>query len=206
MPKMARPKSRDQLRTRRHFRLRKKVVGSAERPRLVVYRSIKHIYAQLVDDTAQRTLMTVTDSGLSGKPTERSVEVGKRIAAKAKDAGVKRVVFDRAGYKYWSFNKWQRTRIQNQRRRHRLPSNRLRKDRAVREAAVPAGVEGGAVPVVDAARADKGGAADAVRAVARAEVARDVARGSHAIARVDGETVAVSSSRMSLRSIASPRS
>ena len=76
----------------------------------------------------------------------------------------------------------------------------------MREAAVPAGVEDGAVPVVDAARADKGGAADAVRAVARAEVARDVARGSHAIARVDGETVAVSSSRMSLRSIASPRS
>ena len=66
----------------------------------MVYRSIKHIYAQLVDDAAQRTLMTVTDSGLSGKPTERSVEVGKRIAAKAKDAGVKRVVFDRAGYKY----------------------------------------------------------------------------------------------------------
>ena len=90
----------DQLRTRRHFRLRKKVVGSAERPRLVVYRSIKHIYAQLVDDGAQRTLMTVTDSGLSGKPTERSVEVGKRLAAKAKDAGVTRVVFDRAGYKY----------------------------------------------------------------------------------------------------------
>jgi large subunit ribosomal protein L18 len=84
MPKMARPKSRDQLRTRRHFRLRKKVIGSAERPRLVVYRSIKHIYAQLVE----------------GKPTERSVEVGKRLAAKAKDAGVKRVVFDRAGYKY----------------------------------------------------------------------------------------------------------
>src|SRR5450759_3111052 len=64
MPKMARPKSRDQLRTRRHFRLRKKVVGSAERPRLVVYRSLKHIYAQLVDDTTQRTIMTVTDSGL----------------------------------------------------------------------------------------------------------------------------------------------
>jgi large subunit ribosomal protein L18 len=100
MPKMARPKSRDQLRTRRHFRLRKKVVGSAERPRLVVYRSLKHIYAQLVDDNTQRTLMTVTDSGLEGKPTQKSVEVGKRIAAKAKDAGVKRVVFDRAGYKY----------------------------------------------------------------------------------------------------------
>ena len=93
-------RSRDGLRTRRHFRVRKKVNGTSERPRLVIYRSLKHIYAQLVDDAAQRTLMTVTDSGLSGKPTERSVEVGKRLAAKAKDAGVTRVVFDRAGYKY----------------------------------------------------------------------------------------------------------
>jgi large subunit ribosomal protein L18 len=100
MPKMARPKSRDQLRTRRHFRLRKKVIGSAERPRLVVYRSLKHIYAQLVDDTAQRTLMTVTDTGLEGKPVERSGLVGKRLAEKAQSAGVRKVVFDRAGYKY----------------------------------------------------------------------------------------------------------
>jgi large subunit ribosomal protein L18 len=100
MPKMGRPKSRDQFRSRRHFRLRKKVIGSEERPRLVVYRSLKHIYAQLVDDGSQRTLMTVTDSGLKGKKTERSVEVGKRIAKKAKDAGVTKVVFDRGGYKY----------------------------------------------------------------------------------------------------------
>ncbi len=100
MPKMARPKSRDQFRTRRHFRLRKKVIGTPERPRLVIYRSLKHIYAQLVDDSAQRTLMTVTDSGLEGKKVERSVEVGKRIAQKAKDAGVTKVVFDRGGYKY----------------------------------------------------------------------------------------------------------
>ena len=100
MPKMARPKSRDQLRTRRHFRLRKKVIGSAERPRLVVYRSIKHIYAQLVDDVTQRTLMTATDQGLSGKKTEKAAGVGKRIAQKAKDAGVTKVVFDRGGYLY----------------------------------------------------------------------------------------------------------
>src|SRR5215210_5810380 len=100
MPKMARPKSRDQLRTRRHFRLRKKVIGSAERPRLVIYRSLKHIYAQPVDDLAQRTLMTVTDSGLEGKKVEKSAEVGKRIAQKAKEAGVTKVVFDRGGYKY----------------------------------------------------------------------------------------------------------
>ena len=100
MPKMARPKSRDQFRTRRHFRLRKKVIGTPERPRLVIYRSLKHIYAQLVDDSAQRTLMTDTDSGLEGKKVERSAEVGKRIAQKAKDAGVTKVVFDRGGYKY----------------------------------------------------------------------------------------------------------
>ena len=101
MPKMARPKSRDQLRTRRHFRLRKKVIGSAERPRLVVYRSLKHIYAQLVDDGSHRTLMTVSSTSLEeGKKTEKSMEVGKKIAAKAKEAGITRVVFDRAGYKY----------------------------------------------------------------------------------------------------------
>ena len=101
MPKMARPKSRDQLRTRRHFRLRKKVVGSAERPRLVVYRSLKHIYAQLVDDTANKTLATVSDLGIEqGKKGERAAEVGKLIAERAKSAGVTRVVFDRAGYRY----------------------------------------------------------------------------------------------------------
>jgi large subunit ribosomal protein L18 len=93
-------KSRDGLRTRRHFRVRKKVNGTSERPRLVIYRSLKHIYAQLVDDNAQRTLMTVTDAGAEGKKTEKSAEVGKRIAQRAKEAGITRVVFDRGGYKY----------------------------------------------------------------------------------------------------------
>jgi large subunit ribosomal protein L18 len=66
-----------------------------------VYRSIKHIYAQLVDDGSQRTLLTVTDQGITGgKKTERSAEVGKRLAEKAKDAGITKVVFDRAGYRY----------------------------------------------------------------------------------------------------------
>ncbi|MDO8500686.1 MAG: 50S ribosomal protein L18 [Gemmatimonadaceae bacterium] len=100
MSKTAFTKSRDSLRTRRHFRVRKKVNGTSERPRLVIYRSLKHIYAQLVDDVSQRTLMTVTDSGLEGKKTEKSAEVGKRIAQKAKEAGVTKVVFDRGGYKY----------------------------------------------------------------------------------------------------------
>ena len=94
------PKGRTQLRYRRHLRVRQKVAGTAERPRLVVFRSLKHIYAQLVDDVTQRTLMTVTDSGAEGKKTAKSTEVGKRIAAKAKEAGITKVVFDRGGYKY----------------------------------------------------------------------------------------------------------
>jgi ribosomal protein L18 len=64
------------------------VAGTAERPRLVVFRSLKHMSAQLVDDVAKRTLMTVTDAGLTGKKTEKSVEVGKRVAEKAKAAGI----------------------------------------------------------------------------------------------------------------------
>lgn len=95
------PKTRAEKRHQRHLRVRKKVTGTAERPRLVVYRSIKHIYAQLVDDGAQRTILTVSDTGVpEGKKTERSAEVGKRLAAKAKDAGITKVVFDRAGYRY----------------------------------------------------------------------------------------------------------
>lgn len=95
------PKTREQQRYRRHLRVRKKVTGTAERPRLVVFRSLKHISAQLVDDVARRTIATVTSTTLeSGKKTEKSTEVGKRIAAKAKDAGITKVVFDRAGYKY----------------------------------------------------------------------------------------------------------
>jgi large subunit ribosomal protein L18 len=95
------PKTREQQRFRRHLRVRKKVTGTAERPRLVVFRSLKHITAQLVDDVTHRTIATVTSTDLdSGKKTEKSTEVGKRIAARAKDAGITKVVFDRAGYKY----------------------------------------------------------------------------------------------------------
>jgi large subunit ribosomal protein L18 len=97
---MKKPQTREQYRARRHFRVRKKVNGTAERPRLVVFRSEKHIYAQLVDDNKQHTLMTVTDNGFEGKKVEKSFEVGKKIAAAAKDAGVTSVVFDRGGYVY----------------------------------------------------------------------------------------------------------
>lgn len=97
---MKMPKTRAEYRVRRHVRLRKRVSGTPERPRLVVYRSLKHIYAQLVDDVAQRTIMTVTDNGFNGKKLEKSVEVGKLLATKAKEAGFTKVVFDRGGYRY----------------------------------------------------------------------------------------------------------
>jgi large subunit ribosomal protein L18 len=100
MPAVNLPKTRQEKRVRRHLRVRKKVTGSVERPRLVVYRSLKHIYAQLVDDAAGRTIMTVTDAAAEGKKSVKAVEVGKRIAARAPDAGITRVVFDRGGYKY----------------------------------------------------------------------------------------------------------
>ncbi len=101
MAKIRVPKTRAEKRFRRHLRVRKKVVGTAERPRLVVYRSLKHIYAQLVDDTAGRTLVTVSSLKVSdGKKTAKAAEVGKQVAAVAKDKGITRVVFDRGGYKY----------------------------------------------------------------------------------------------------------
>jgi len=100
MLKIGRKANRTERRVRRHIRVRRKVSGTAERPRLVVYRSLKHISAQLVDDVAGRTILTVTDSKLTGTKSERSAEVGKAIAERAKEAGITNVVFDRAGYKY----------------------------------------------------------------------------------------------------------
>jgi large subunit ribosomal protein L18 len=93
--------ARDTQRQLRHMRVRKKVAGTAERPRLVVFRSDKHIYAQLVDDDAGRTIATVSTLKVgSGKKSEKASEVGKQVAEIAKDKGITRVVFDRGGYKY----------------------------------------------------------------------------------------------------------
>jgi large subunit ribosomal protein L18 len=99
------PKGRSQLRYRRHLRVRQKVAGTGERPRLVVFRSLKHIYAQLVNDDLGVTLLAVSDSGKQiqvegGGKVARGKAVGKLLAEKAKAAGVTRVVFDRAGYRY----------------------------------------------------------------------------------------------------------
>src|SRR5918992_413483 len=88
-------------RIKRHRRVRKKVLGSAERPRLAVYRSNRHVYAQLIDDYAGRTLAAATSQGGNGDdPKAKAKEVGKAIAEKAKGAGVSRVTFDRGGFKY----------------------------------------------------------------------------------------------------------
>ena len=100
MPRAAIPKTRSEKRFRRHLRVRKALSGTAERPRLVVFRSLKHITAQLVDDVQGRTLFTVTDTKLDGKKSEKSAQVGKLVAERAKEAGITRVVFDRAGYQY----------------------------------------------------------------------------------------------------------
>ena len=95
------PKTGAERRFKRHLRVRNKISGTQERPRLVVFRSLKHIYAQLVDDVSRRTIATVSDLGIEqGKKGERAAEVGKLIAERAKTAGITRVVFDRAGYRY----------------------------------------------------------------------------------------------------------
>ncbi|HID94078.1 MAG TPA: 50S ribosomal protein L18 [bacterium (Candidatus Stahlbacteria)] len=89
-------------RERRHKRVRKKIIGTKERPRLSVYRSLKHIYAQLIDDEAAHTLVASSTIGMtnSGTKTEKSKMCGRILAEKALSKGIERVVFDRGGYKY----------------------------------------------------------------------------------------------------------
>ncbi|HEY4099918.1 MAG TPA: 50S ribosomal protein L18 [Gemmatimonadales bacterium] len=99
------PKLRHERRYRRHLRVRLRVAGDAERPRLVVFRSLKHIYAQLVNDESGAALLGVTDTSdgiaIDGKgKVARAKAVGQLIAARAKAAGITKVVFDRAGYQY----------------------------------------------------------------------------------------------------------
>ena len=92
-----------EARQRRHRRVRGKVEGTAERPRLVVTRSNRGIVAQLVDDTNGRTLASATwlqEKSFKGNKTAQAAEVGKLLAEKAKQAGIVTVVFDRGGYLY----------------------------------------------------------------------------------------------------------
>jgi large subunit ribosomal protein L18 len=92
-------------RVRRHARIRKRVFGTAERPRLAVYRSNRHIYAQLIDDLAHRTIASASDveaggKGPDGTKSDRAKAVGSLLADRAKAAGVDTVVFDRGGRLY----------------------------------------------------------------------------------------------------------
>ncbi|MBI3976098.1 MAG: 50S ribosomal protein L18 [Armatimonadetes bacterium] len=98
---------RNALRQRRHLRLRRRTVGAAERPRLVVFRSVSHIYAQIIDDARGQTLAAAStlDSELREKvkgahKSDASKMVGALVAQRAQAKGITRVVFDRAGYAY----------------------------------------------------------------------------------------------------------
>jgi len=96
---------RSAARVRRQIRVRKKVFGAPERPRLVVTRSARHVYAQVIDDTQGRTLasastMEATLRAATGDKSDKAKQVGSLIAERARAVGVESVVFDRAGYKY----------------------------------------------------------------------------------------------------------
>lgn len=97
-------RSRDEARQRRHMRVRKIVSGSPDRPRLAVYRSNRYIYAQVIDDTAGKTLAAASsqEKDLRSRTltVETASEVGKLVAARAKEAGISVVVFDRGGNKF----------------------------------------------------------------------------------------------------------
>jgi large subunit ribosomal protein L18 len=104
---MAQIKDRKQRRHRIHMRIRKVVSGTAERPRLVVFRSLANVYAQLIDDTKGATLVSASTieedlhKGLANAGNKAAGRViGKAIAERAKDKGITSVVFDRAGFRY----------------------------------------------------------------------------------------------------------
>jgi len=94
---------RNQIRSRVHFRIRQKLSGTAERPRLNVYRSLNHIYAQVIDDQKGETIVSASTLAMKSKTggnVAAAKEVGKAIAERAVEKGVKSVVFDRGGFLY----------------------------------------------------------------------------------------------------------
>ncbi|RAO99339.1 50S ribosomal protein L18 [Petrotoga sp. 9PW.55.5.1] len=104
---MIKPLDKKTLRRKRHLRVRKKIKGTPERPRMTIFKSQKHIYVQLIDDTQGVTIAaaSTTEKEIKEKlektwNEKAAQEVGKNIAQKAKDKGITKVVFDRSGYKY----------------------------------------------------------------------------------------------------------
>jgi len=96
--------NKNEVRLRIHKRIRARVSGSADRPRLAVYRSLKHIYAQVIDDRAGRTLVSASSNEKDGKANGGNLagakEIGRAVAERAKAKGITQVVFDRGGYLY----------------------------------------------------------------------------------------------------------
>ena len=104
---MIKMQDRNKIRLRKHVRVRRKIAGTPERPRLCVYRSLKHIYAQVIDDVSGTTIVAAStmDEAVKGKigytgNKNEAREVGKLVGAKAIEKGIKQVVFDRGGYLY----------------------------------------------------------------------------------------------------------
>src|SRR5258708_6493414 len=99
--------SKNQIRMRIHSRIRRRVAGTLERPRLAVFRSVKHIYAQVIDDSQGHTVVSAASTekaAATGKSAGGNLDgakaIGKLVAERAKDKGIKAVVFDRGGYQY----------------------------------------------------------------------------------------------------------
>ena len=104
---MIRKISKDEIRKRIHTRIRRKVRGTTERPRLAIFRSVAHIYAQVIDDAKGITIVAASSSEkgsgenkVTGGNVAAAKEIGKRVAERAKEKGITRVVFDRGGYLY----------------------------------------------------------------------------------------------------------
>jgi large subunit ribosomal protein L18 len=101
---MIRQISKNEIRERIHTRIRKKLRGTSERPRLAIFRSVAHIYAQVIDDSKGVTLVAASSIEKSelktGGNVEAAKEIGKRVAERAKEKGIAKVVFDRGGYLY----------------------------------------------------------------------------------------------------------
>ncbi|MGI8989833.1 MAG: 50S ribosomal protein L18 [Bryobacteraceae bacterium] len=103
---MIKKTSKNTIRNRIHVRIRKKLRGTPERPRLTVFRSVSHIYAQVIDDTKGQTLVSAStlagksEGGKTGGNLAAAKEIGKAVAERAKEKGIQKVVFDRGGYIY----------------------------------------------------------------------------------------------------------
>jgi large subunit ribosomal protein L18 len=101
---MIRKLEKNEVRNRIHKRIRRKLSGTTERPRLAIFRSVAHIYAQVIDDTQGKTLVAASSIDKGGKAKGGNVTaakaIGKLVAERAKEKGIKNVVFDRGGYHY----------------------------------------------------------------------------------------------------------